>query len=124
MCVCVSYHGSGCGGLRCHSRLVGLVLCSFDLGLQVRGRVEVLALLARATALDVVHAHRHRVVARVNHGAVAGVRKAAVRLAPGTVAPLKLTTHLYARTHTHTHTHKVSDGQLVPEFMACIAVGD
>jgi len=56
--------------------------------------VEILALLPGAAALDVVHAHGDRVVAGVDHGAVARVGEAAVRLAPGTVAPLELSAHL------------------------------
>lgn len=80
--------------MRGHSRLVGLVLRCLDLCLQVRRRVEVLALLARAAALDVVHADGDRVVAGVNHGAVARVGKAAVRLAAGTVAALELAADL------------------------------
>lgn len=72
------------------------MLGCFDLGLQVRRRVEILALLARAAALDVVHAHGDRVVARVDHRAVAGMGEAAVGLAARAVAPLKLATHLVA----------------------------
>ena len=71
--------------------------------------MEVLALLARAAALDVVHADGDRVVAGVDHGAVARVSEAAVGLATGAVAPLELAAHLGAgesegRIHTHTHT--------------------
>lgn len=77
-----------------HGRLVGLVLGGLDLGLQVRRRVEVLALLARAAALDVVHADGDGVVARVEHGAVARVGEAAVRLAAGAVPPLELAANL------------------------------
>lgn len=69
--------------------------------------MEVLALLAGAAALDVVHAHRDCVVAGVDHGAVAGVGEAAVRLAARTVAPLELATNLesgrIARKHIHTN---------------------
>lgn len=90
-----SHHGCSCGGgLRGHSRLVGLVLRRLDLGLQVRRRVEVLALLARAAALDIVHADGDRVVAGVDHGAVARVGEAAVRLAAGAVAALELAADL------------------------------
>lgn len=49
-----------------HSGLIGLVLRGLNLGLQVGRRVEVLALLARAAALDVVHADGDRVVAGVD----------------------------------------------------------
>ena len=83
-----SYHGGGGGGL------VDLVLGRLDLGLQVGGRVEVLALLAGAAALDVVHAHGDRVVVGVDHGAVGGVGEAAVVLPAGAVAPLELPAHL------------------------------
>lgn len=93
-----SHHGCSCGGgLRGHSRLVGLVLRCLDLGLQVCRRVEVLALLARAAALDVVHADGDRVVAGVDHGAVAWVGEAAVRLAAGAVAALELAADLGER---------------------------
>lgn len=81
--------------MRGHSRLVGLVLRRLDLGLQVRRRVEVLALLARAAALDVVHADGDRVVAGVDHGAVVRVGEAAVRLAAGAVAALELAADLH-----------------------------
>ena len=56
--------------------------------------MEILALLPGASALDVVHAHGDRVVAGVDHGAVARVGEAAVRLAPRTVPPLELSAHL------------------------------
>lgn len=92
-----SHHGCSCGsGLRSHSCLVGLVLGGLNLGLQVGRWVEVLALLAGAAALDVVHADGDRVVTGVDHGAVARVSKAAVGLAASTVAPLELTAHLGA----------------------------
>lgn len=59
-----TYHG-------CSSRgLVDLMLGGFDFGLQVSRRVKVFALLPRAAALDVVHAHGDRVVVGVDHGAV------------------------------------------------------
>lgn len=83
-----TYHG-GRG-----RRLVDLVLGGFDLGLQVRRRVEVLALLARAAALDVVHAHGHCVVVGVDHGAVGWVGEAAVVLTSCAVSSLVLPTHL------------------------------
>lgn len=70
------------------------MLGRLDLGLQVGRGVEVLALLAGAAALDVVHAHGDRVVAGVDHGAVARVREAAVCLAAGAVAPLELAANL------------------------------
>lgn len=90
-----SHHGCSCGGgLRGHSRLIGLVLRGLDLGLQVGRRVEVLALLAGAAALDVVHADGDRVVAGVDHGAVARVGEAAVGLPAGAVAPLELAADL------------------------------
>lgn len=93
-----SHHGcSRGGGLRGHGRLVGLVLGGLYLGLQVGGGVEVLALLAGASALDVVHADGDRVVAGVDHGAVARVGEAAVGLSAGAVASLKLAAHLGAR---------------------------
>lgn len=56
--------------------------------------MKVLALLAGAAALDVVHAHGDRVVAGVDHGAVARVSEAAVRLAAGAVAPLEFAADL------------------------------
>ena len=77
--------------------LGGLLLGGLYFSQQVSRRVEVLALVAGATALDVVHAHGDGVVARVNGGAVAGVGKAAVRFATRTVATLELATHLASR---------------------------
>lgn len=101
LCVRLAHHGCS-GGLRCDGGLVGLMLGCFDLGLEVRRRVEVLALLTRAAALDEVHAHGDRVVARVNHRAVARMGEAAVGLTACAVAPLKLATHLDANQHTQT----------------------
>lgn len=84
-----AHHGrGGCG-------LVHLVLGGLDFGLQVGGRVEVLALFPGAPALDVVHAHGHRVVVGVDHGAVGRVGEAAVVLPPRAVAPLIFPTHLW-----------------------------
>ena len=115
-----SHHGCSCGGsLRSHSCLVGLVLGGLNLGLQVGRGMEVLALLAGAAALDVVHAHSDSVVAGVDHGAVAWVGKAAVRLPASTVAPLELTAHLgagqsnaQANIHTHTNIDRYTDTQM------------
>lgn len=92
-CVCVSctHHGrSGCG-------LVHLVLCCFDLGLQMRGRMEIFAFVSRAATLDVVHTHGDGVLAGVDHGAVSRVSKSAVGLAARAITALVLATHL---THT------------------------
>lgn len=102
-----SHHGCSCGSsLRSHSCLVGLVLGGLNLGLQVGGGVEVLALLARAATLDVVHAHGDRVVAGVDHGAVARVGETAVCLAASAVAPLELAANLEAgQSHAHKDTH-------------------
>lgn len=87
------------------------MLGGLNLGLQVGRGVEVLALLTRAAALDVVHADGDRVVAGVDHGAVARVSEATVGLTASAVAPLELTANLGAgesggRTHTHTRTHR------------------
>lgn len=78
--------------------------------------MEVLALLTGAAALDVVHADGDRVVAGVDHGAVARVSEAAVGLATSTVAPLELAANLGAaesggRTNRHvgTHTNRHTD---------------
>lgn len=115
--VLYSHHCCSCGsGLRGHSCLAGLVLGGLNLGLQVGRWVEVLALLAGAAALDVVHADGDRVVAGVDHGVVARVSKAAVGLAASAVAPLKLATNLgagesggctnrHVGTHIHTNRH-------------------
>lgn len=100
--------------MRSHSCLVGLVLGGLNLGLQVGRWVEVLALLARAAALDVVHADGDRVVAGVDHRAVARVGEAAVGLTAGAVSPLKLTADLRAGERgatAHTHTHRETDTQ-------------
>ena len=83
-----TYHGcSSC----C---LVDLVLGGFDFGLQVSRRVKVLALLPRAAALYVVHAHSDCVVVGVNHSAICWVGKATVILPTCTVAPLVFTAYL------------------------------
>lgn len=63
--------------------------------------MEVLALLAGAAALDVVHADGDRVVAGVDHGAVARVSEAAVGLAASAVAPLELTANLKQESQAH-----------------------
>lgn len=89
----MSYHGCSCG-LGCHCCLTDLLLTGFDFGLQVCRRVKVLALLPGAPALDVVHADSDCVIGAVNHRAVTGVSKAAIRLPSCTVSPLKLATHL------------------------------
>lgn len=116
-----SHHGCGRGcRLRSHGRLVGLVLGGLDLGLQVCRGVKVLALLARAAALDVVHAHGDRVVAGVDHGAVARVSEAAVRLAAGAVAPLELAADLGEDTEKTRMTDKGwhwLNGTLKPFFL-------
>lgn len=83
-----TYHGSGGG------RLVDLVLRGLDLGLQVCRRVKVFALVARAAALDVVHAHGHCVVVGVDHGAVGWVSEAAVVFTSRAVTSLVLPAHL------------------------------
>lgn len=83
-----AHHGrGGCG-------LVHLVLGGLNFGLQMRWRVEVLALFPGAAPLDVVHAHSHCVVIGVYHGAVCRMGEAAVVLSPGAVASLVLPTHL------------------------------
>ena len=74
--------------------LAGLVLCSLDPGLQVSRRVEVLALVSAAAALDVVHADDDRVLAAVHHAGLQGVSVAAVALAPRAVTALKFPTNL------------------------------
>lgn len=97
-----TYHG-------CSSRsLVDLVLGGFDLGLQVSRRMEVFALLPRAAALNVVHAHSDCVVVRVDHSAVCRVGEATVVLPTSAVPSLILPTYLE---HTDTlrlmyHKHK------------------
>lgn len=85
------------------------MLRRLDLGLQVCRRVEVLALLARAAALDVVHADGDRVVAGVDHGAVARVGEAAVRLATGAVAALELAADLEERRGQTEHVDRHTD---------------
>lgn len=83
-----AHHGrGGCG-------LVHLVLGSLNFGLQMGGRMEVLALFPGAPPLDVVHAHGDGVVVGVYHGAVCRVGEATVVLSPGAVASLVLPTHL------------------------------
>lgn len=88
-----SYHGCSCGP-GSTARLTDLLLTGFDFGLQVCRRVKILALLPGAAALDVVHANSDCVIGGVNHRAVTGVSKTAIRLPSGTIPPLKLTAHL------------------------------
>lgn len=57
-------------------------------------RVEILALLPGAAALNVVHANSDGVIDGVNHWTVAGVSEAAIGLPSCTVSPLKLAAHL------------------------------
>lgn len=87
-----TYHdcGRGRGCLGGHRGLVGLVLRSFDFGLQVCRRVKIFAFLPHATPLYVIHTNGYAVVVCVDHGAVGGVCKAAVGLSPGTVSSLEL----------------------------------
>lgn len=68
----------------------GLLLGGLDTGLQVGGGVEVLALVPGAAALDVVHAHHHKILA----GRLQRVGVAAVSLSPCAAATLKLPAHL------------------------------
>ena len=74
--------------------MVGLVLRSFDFGLQVCRRVKIFAFLPHATPLYVIHTNGYGVVVCVDHGAVCGVCKAAVGLSPGTVSSLELPAYL------------------------------
>lgn len=74
--------------------MVGLVLRSFDFGLQVCRRVKIFAFLPHATPLYVIHTNGYGVVVCVDHGAVCGVCKAAVGLPPGTVSSLELPAYL------------------------------
>lgn len=89
----LSYHGCGCG-LGCDGCLTDLLLTGFNFGLQVCRRVEILALLPGAAALDIVHANSDSVISGVNHWTVTGVSKAAICLPSCTVSPLKFTTNL------------------------------
>lgn len=91
-----TYHdcGRGRGCLGGHRSLVGLVLRSFDFGLQVCRRVKIFAFLPHATPLYVIHTNGYGVVTCVDHGAVCGVCKAAVGLSPGTVSSLELPAYL------------------------------
>lgn len=87
-----TYHGCS------RRRLVDLVLGGFDLGLQVSRRVKVLALLPRAAALNVVHAHGDCVVVGVDHRAIGRVGEATVALPACAVTPLVFPTHLETNT--------------------------
>lgn len=91
-----TYHdcGRGCSCLGGHRGLVGLVLRSFDFGLQVCRRVKIFAFLPHATPLYVIHTNGYGVVIGVDHCAVCGVCKAAVGLSPGTVSSLELPAYL------------------------------
>lgn len=99
-----TYHdcGRGRGCLGGHRGLVGLVLRSFDFGLQVCRRVKIFAFLPHATPLYVIHTNGYGVVVCVDHGAVGGVRKAAVGLSPGAVSALELPADLGHGGEEHT----------------------
>lgn len=95
-CLSLCTHHGGRGGCCLRSGgLVDLVLGGFDLGLQVCRWVEVFALFPGAPALDVIHAHGHRVIIGVDHGAVRRVREATVALPTVTVASLVFPAHLW-----------------------------
>lgn len=100
VCVCASWTHHGRGGCG----LVHLVLCCFDLGLQVCRRMEIFAFVPWAATLDVVHTHSDGVLAGVDHGAVSRVSKSAVCLATRAITTLVLTTHL-----THTWRYVMTD---------------
>ena len=91
-----TYHDRGRrrGCLGCHRGLVGLVLRSFDFGLQVCRRVKIFAFLPHATPLYVIHTNGYGVVVCVDHCAVRGVCEAAVGLSAGTVSSLELPAYL------------------------------
>lgn len=91
-----TYHDCGRGRscLGGHRGLVGLVLRSFDFGLQVCRRVKIFAFLPHATPLYVIHTNGYGVVICVDHCAVCGVCEAAVGLPPGTVSSLELPAYL------------------------------
>lgn len=100
--VSCTHHGrGGCG-------LVHLVLCCFNLGLQVCRRMEIFAFVPWAAALDVVHTHSDGVLAGVYHGAVSRVSKSAVCLAARAITTLVLATHL-----THTLPYVKTDMRMV-----------
>lgn len=92
----VSYHGCSCG----LGRHGCLMLTGFNFGLQVRRWVKILALVAAAAALDVVHANGDGVVDCVNHRAVAGVGEPAVGLSSSTCPSLELTTYLQSESRS------------------------
>lgn len=71
-----------------------MLLTGFDFGLQVGRRMEILALLPGAAALDVIHTNGDGVIGGVDHWAVTGVSEAAIRFRSCTVSPLKLPAHL------------------------------
>ena len=99
-----THHGRGGRGV-----LAGLVLRGLDARLQVRRRVEVLALVPAAAALDVVHAHDDRVLAAVHHARLQRVGVAAVVLAARAVAPLELPTHLGSEVRGQRSEHVTPD---------------
>lgn len=84
-----SYHDCSCG-LGCLTHM----LTGLDFGLQVCRRVEILALVSAAAALDVIHANGYSVIDGVNHRRVTGVSKAAVCLPSSAVPSLELSAHL------------------------------
>lgn len=80
--------------------VVHLVMSCLEFGLQVCGRMEVLAFLPGASAFDVIHADSHSIVIYINHGRICGVSVAAIVLTPGTISTLKFSANLqFIRTH-------------------------
>lgn len=76
-----------------HYRNASPRLCGLNVGLKVQRGVEIAAGVPIASALDSVHADRHRTVLVRLHR-LEGVRKPALRLAAFARPTLKLTTYL------------------------------
>lgn len=115
-----TYHdcGRGRGCLGGYRGLVGLVLRSFDFGLQVCRRVKIFAFLPHATPLYVIHTNGYGVVICVDHGAVCGVCKAAVGLSPGTVSSLELPAYLGHMGNKSRQCRRKPDGRRKPPLQA------
>lgn len=96
------HHCCSCSScLCCYCSLVGLMLCSFDFGLQMCRRVKIFAFLPHAATLNVIHTNGYSVIICINHRAVCWVSKAAISLSPCTVSSLKLPAYL-RKTHKDT----------------------
>ena len=74
--------------------MVHLVMSCLELGLQVWGRMKVLAFLPGASAFDVIHADGHSIITCFNHRGISRMSIAAIALTTGTISTLKFSANL------------------------------